>query len=371
MMTSWFKHARQTHTPVKNQREEILNRERGITASYRLCTAVQIAVQLVLWVVFYAYDRSVQTTWQAAIMLLLPLMVLWALWRAGARALLTNAGKLLPLALLPCLMLDATLLVRTTAGMVEQLIPEYPQIIRPLIPSILTLLTVIMSRENGVAFGTSTLKWFLLILFALATVLVGSSAHPSRLWPLLGQGLDKTALTALGGVGGVWGVALIFLLPVRKKVSAREHELLEKHSLWWTLLPWVLCVIWALWFSLTNPWRSGDMLPIGEKLMGMARHSFSIGISEMTGIMWIVLQPVALAGCAMSGEKLFRAAVPRLPRSLAAALVLLPGVICNICWPNDVMGALSKVLPWRAALSLLVGACMAIVGAKTGKGAAA
>ena len=40
-----------------------------------------------LWVTLYAYDRLVQTTWQAALLLALPLAGLWALWRRGEGAL--------------------------------------------------------------------------------------------------------------------------------------------------------------------------------------------------------------------------------------------------------------------------------------------
>ena len=82
---------------------------------------------------------------------------------------------------------------------------------------------MLLSRENGAAYGASLFRFLLLGLFLLATVFLNTNAHPVRLWPLLGQGPGRTAAEALAGAGSGWGVALLFALPLhsqRKSASS-------------------------------------------------------------------------------------------------------------------------------------------------------
>ena len=85
MMTGWFRRARQTRSAVTNREEARRQQRRAARAAYRTLGAMGLAAQLMLWVTLYAYDRLVQTTWQAALVLALPLAGLWALWRAAQR----------------------------------------------------------------------------------------------------------------------------------------------------------------------------------------------------------------------------------------------------------------------------------------------
>ena len=66
MMTGWFRRARQTRCAVTNREEARRQQRRAARAAYRTLGAIGLAVQLMLWVTLYAYDRLVQTTWQAA-----------------------------------------------------------------------------------------------------------------------------------------------------------------------------------------------------------------------------------------------------------------------------------------------------------------
>ena len=95
MMTGWFRRARQTLSTVKNREEAQRQQRRAACAAYRTLGVLQLAAQLMLWVTLYAYDRLVQTTWQAALLLALPLAGLWALWRRGEVALATQNGSAL------------------------------------------------------------------------------------------------------------------------------------------------------------------------------------------------------------------------------------------------------------------------------------
>lgn len=89
--------------------------------------------------------------------------------------------------------------------------------------------------------------------------------------------------------------------------------------------------------------------------MGLARHSHSPLLYECSGLLWMLLLPLALTGSAVSGEKLLRSAAPRVPRSIAALIPLLPGTVAALVWPDDLLGALGWALPWRALLSAAAG----------------
>lgn len=371
MMTGWFTRSRQTRTQVQSRAEDRMERHRSAEAAYRVLGAIQLTAQLVLWITFFAYDQTVQTTWQAALMLLVPLGGLWALWRGGEGALYTRAGAMWALLLLPCLMLDAALLLRTLSGYISQLIPEYPFWACVLIPAALCWLTVLLARENGAAYGAQLFCTLLVLLFLLATVFLNATVHTVRLWPLLGQGLGRTARAALSGAGGTWGVALLFALPVHSLCGQRRPD--GRSAPGWrcalcAALPWALGVLWALWYGLVRPWQSGDLLAVGERLMGMARHSSSPLLYECTGLLWMLLLPLSLIGCAVSGEKLLRAAIPKLPRSLAALSPLFPAIAGALFWRDGVMPALEWALPWRAALCAVAGAALCVITLRGRKG---
>lgn len=371
-MTAWFKRARQTRTPVDSPKSDAQNRRRGIFAAYRVMTATQIAAQLMLWVTLFCYDQTTKATWQAALLLIVPLAALWAVWNAGRMGVRTRAGGWAALLLLPCLILDATLLTNALSGLLMELLPFYPRVLHIVLVAAFCFLTVCLGRENGVAYGVNSMRVWLLALFLLATVLLGADSNAGRLWPLLGQGFGKTATAALSGVGGVWGVALMFFLPLSKEARhsadlPRTHPVGQPLNAVWTLLPWALGVVWALWSSMVRPWRSGDALSIGERMMGMARHSASILLNQLTSVMWLLLLVFSLAGCIVSGEKILRNAAPKVPRSVAGATTLLPATLIVIFWPDLPTGALGYAFPYRAALSLLAGLLMVVISRKGAK----
>lgn len=365
MMTGWFRRVRQTRSSVSDRQSARSQQRRAACAAYRTLGGIQLAAQLMLWITLYAYDRIAQTCWQAALALALPLGGLWALWHGGERALSSRVGTRWTLLLLPCLMLDAAILLRTLSGYISQLIPEYPFWACALVPAALCWLAALLSRENGAAYGARLFQGLLLGLFLLATVFLQTTAHTVRLWPLLGQGVGRTAEEALSGAGGTWGVALLFALPLHSPGGKEARS--AGRTVLWTVLPWAVCIVWALWYGMVRPWRGGDALEVGERLMGLARHSRSPLLYECSGLMWMLLLPLAIIGCAVSGEKLLRSASPRVPRSLAALLSLLPGTAAALLWPDEILNALGWALPWRAALSAVAGAALCVTAARMGK----
>ena len=343
-----LKRAMQTRTAVHDEHAAQRQREQACGSALRLTAVVQTAAQLVLWVTFYGYDRAAQAVWQSALLLALPVAGLVCLWRAG------GAQKTAGLLLLPCLLLDAAFLLYALCGFIDGLIPEYPYAAGAVCAAAVCWLTLLFSRREGVANGTNVLKYFLLILFLLGAVFLRASSRADRLWPILGQGLSNTALTALGGTGAVWGAALLFVLPDQKETSVKAAALC-------TALPWAVGAVWALWYGFLHPWAPGDELRVAERLMGLARHAADVINYELAGLMWLVLLPVSLTCCAMSGEILLSRACPRAPRALSTGMLLLPALLAVCLLPRQLPQWLKLLLPWRGAWTAAAGAAALIL----------
>lgn len=369
MIAEWLRRAARTRAGAADRSGVAMQRRLAADTALRALGAAQMLTQLLLWITLYAYDRVAQTAWQAALLSALPLAGLWAVWHGGGRALSTRAGARWALLLLPCLMLDAAVALRALAGYIAELIPEYPLWACTAAPAALCWLTALLSRRNGAAYGTKIFWPLLAALFLLSTVFLRTTAHPVRLWPLLGQGVGRTAAEALSGAGSAWGAALLFALPAGPAHGGERRA--SRSCALWAVLPWLMCVVWALWHGMVRPWRTDDVLAVGEQLMGLARHSRSTVLYECCGLMWMLLLPLGLTGCAVSGEKLLCRALPRVSRPLAALAVLLPGAAAALLWPDKLLDALSWALPWRAALSAAAGAAACALAARGGKEARA
>lgn len=354
-MMAFFNRQRQTKTAVHSSMAARAQRIGGQQAALRAMAAVQMGAQGILWITFFAYDRAQQTVWQAALAQAVPLAAVWLIWRQGARAAESRAGRYASLALLPCLMLDAALALMAFGGLIVQLIPQYPGWIGTAVPAAACLLTVLCARVRGVSTGMQLLKGWLVLLFIFGTVFLRASTRSDRLWPILGEGMLHTAAAALHGSGSLWAAALLFALPAsRGKNSA---------SLW-AAAPWGLMVVWALWYGFVRPWAAGDDIAIAEKMMGLARHASSVVLYEMAGLMWMFLLPLSLMGGMASAEVLVCRAFPRCPRLMALLAVTAPAVWLLLQRPADTLRVLETLLPWRAAVSLGTGAALALIGRK-------
>lgn len=357
-MIRWIQRRTQTRTQIHSAAAEERQRRQARASAFRMLAAVQLTAQLLLWVTFSAYDRCAQAVWQAALMLLVPLAALWFLWRAGVGAWQTKAGKIAALPLLLCLLLDSMLLAYVFCGFFDSLIPEYPYPVGAIALCALCLLAVLASRREGTAYGLSALKYPLLLCFLLGTLFLRASSRGDRLWPLLGSGFGSTAMTALLGAGSLWSVALLVGLP------AADDPLPAPRSSLWAIVPWVIGSTWALWYGFIRPWIPGDTLSVGVRLMGLARHAEGVVNYQLAGLLWLLLLPCALCGCISSSELLLCRTFPQVPRWFACSLPPAAALATVLIWPEALPNVLEKLLPWRAAVSLLCGAAMLIIARK-------
>ncbi len=344
-MQSLFK---QTRTRVQSPAAQARERERGLLSASRCCAAIQLGTQLLLWIFFFAYDRTKQTVWQAALMLFLPLGILWLVWRGTAADHPSARWWRLPLVL--CLLLDAGFLLTAISGFISQLVPTYPPWVPVAIPALICWLTVLCARPRGVKYGSAVLAVPLVALLIVGTVFLRASTRADRMWPILGSGLISIARAALTGAGAVWSIPLLFL----KNGAAKTAR--------WAAVPWALAVLCAVWFGFLNPWSPGDELPIAEKMMGLARHAHSVILYEMTGILWMILLPSALTACFSAAGELICRAFPRLHLWLALLPAVLLPAAALLIWPDKLLAAWQFVLPWRYAVSLLCGLGLMITG---------
>ena len=357
-MMQWMEKITRTRTKVHSASEEKQERERGHASAMRTAAAVQISMQLFLWVTFGGYDQAVQTVWQPALALFVPLALLWLVWKKGASGLETAWGRYLPLLLLPCLLGDAALLLYALTGLIDSLIPEYPFAAGAVSVAAVCWITLLMARENGVGYGISALKYALLLFFLLSTVLLHSSRRADRLWPLLGQGVGNMLRTAVSGTGAVWGAALLFVLPGKTEKDAKSSV--------WAVIPWVLGAIWALWHGFLRPWEPGDALSAGERVLGLARHASGVINYQLAALMWLAGGPAALCANALCAEKIIRHAVPKCPRAAASAVILLPCLLVVILLTPRLPDWFTRFLPWRSVLSLTAGLALCAAARKEG-----
>ena len=365
-MVQWLKKTRQTRTDVTSQQSQQANRKRGELIAYRATLCTQMTAQLLLWVVLIAYNQSAHTTWQAVCLLAAPMALLLALWRGARKGLKASAAKYVVLLLLPNLLLDASVLTAALDGMMGEMIPSYSPHARVALICVLIFFAVVRSGNNGVAYGVACLKHLLLLLFVLATVFLGADVSTDRLWPVLGAGAGHTALTALSGAGAVWGVALLFAMPVRNESEQALAKQARKKPRFaaWAIVPLALCLIWTLWLCMARAWRPDDVLTMGERMMGLARGSDSILLTELAGLFWLLLLPCALCGCLMSAEKLTTNAFGKLPRWLPVLVFVgAAGAFAFFCDEVSISW-LQPLLPWRAVVSAITAGGVWIMGKK-------
>lgn len=349
---------KKTRTDVRTLLSQRRQRQLSGEAAYRALASVMLGAQLLLWLTFFSFDRAFQATWQSAILLLAPLAAVCAVWALGAPALETPAGKWIGLVLVPCLMLDAALLLFGLSGLIGLLMPQYPPWVSTLVPAVVCVLAALCARPRGAAYGALTLRGLILILFLLGTLFLRASSRSDRLWPLLGKGIGNTAYTALLASGSVWGAALLFALPRQTEPGTVRRAALP------ALVPWALGCVWALWFGMLRPWSEGDAISVAQKLTGLSRNASSVVIYELAGLMWMLLLPLSLTGTLSACETLVARAVPKCPRWIPLVAAPIPAVCLLLFNADSASNMLSTALPWRAAAALAAGAALWILAGR-------
>lgn len=347
-----------TLTRVHSQRAKQKNAAAGRVRAQRTLVCMMTACQMMLWVTFFGYDQSRQAVWQSALMLIVPGAAVYALWKKGACALHSPLGRYVPLALVPCLLLDAAFALFAISAFISQLMPQYPVWTGAAVPCGFALVTCVRARQRGVENGAYALKGLMVILFVFATVFLRASNRADRLWPLWGGGWMTQIRTAVLGAGCLWTTALLHALPQRE----------EKGGARFAVIPWLAGCIWALWHGFVRPWSVGDDIAVAEKLMGLARHAHSVTLYEIAGLMWMAGLPLCLCGCTSVCSTMVQRAFPRCAHAWISAAFLVCPLVLVLFFAPALPSLLQTLLPWRIAVSLLCGLALVLLCRREARG---
>ena len=158
-MIAWIRRARQTRTQVDGPSAMQRERDAGLRLAFRVLGAMQLTTQLLLWTIQFGYDHLRQTTWQAAVFLAVPTLLLWGLWRRACRGGLEGGRRYWALLLLPNLCLDAYLCMLASNSLISDLIPAKTPLAWPLVvtffPVVSSWLTASWSlrSQSGLSLG--------------------------------------------------------------------------------------------------------------------------------------------------------------------------------------------------------------------------
>ena len=365
-MMAWIRRARQTRTQVDSPGAMQRERDAGLRLAFRVLGAMQLTTQLLLWTIQFGYDHLRQTTWQAAVFLTVPTLLLWLLWRRACRGGLEGGRRYWALLLLPNLCLDAYLCMLASNSLISDLIPAKTPLAWPLVVTFFPVVSSWLSRDKGAAYGAYTMRWLLAALVLCSTVFSGGDASLERLHPLLGDGLGKTLLFAAPGMGAVWGVALLELFPLRR--GSPEPDRREKRRDWlFIALPLFCCVLWALWLSMLEPWQPEECWDAGRKLAGLNQYGSNILIYGLGILFWMLMLPVSLLGTTTAGKLLLSRAFPKIPKGLWPPALLLPGLALLAVSPSAILDGVPWILPLRYGLSLAAACALCLCRKRPGK----
>lgn len=365
-MIAWIRRARQTRTQVDSPGAMQRERDAGLRLAFRVLGAMQLTTQLLLWTIQFGYDHLRQTTWQAAVFLTVPTLLLWLLWRRACRGGLEGGRRYWALLLLPNLCLDAYLCMLASNSLISDLIPAKTPLAWPLVVTFFPVVSSWLSRDKGAAYGAYTMRWLLAALVLCSTVFSGGDASLERLHPLLGDGLGKTLLFAAPGMGAVWGVALLELFPLRR--GSPEPDRREKRRDWlFIAVPLLCCVLWALWLSMLEPWQPEESWDAGRKLAGLNQYGSNILIYGLGILFWMLMLPVSLLGTTTAGKLLLARAFPKIPKGLWPPALLLPGLALLAVSPSAILDGVPWILPLRYGLSLAAACALCLCRKRPGK----
>lgn len=311
----------------------MISRRQGTAAAYRGAVALLLAAQLLLWLHQAADGRPV--CWQAALLLVLPGLGVWALSAAAWRGSSAGPEKLL---LLPCLLLDAVWLLSALLSLLNRLMPSYPAwLLKAAIPVLLTT-GVLLGRENGAAYGTGLWRRALVIPAAVLVWQTIAQRGTDRLYPLLGEGFAPTVHAALGGLGALWPTAALFAVPP-------EAPTPKSAGLACVLVPLAAVCAFGLALSCAAPWAADAAM--GERLMWLGRSSGNVAVSGLGAAFWLLLLMLGWCVAVHAARRLTVQVFPRLPGSLPALVCALLSMIPLWLWPNGLPQPLTALLPWR------------------------
>lgn len=350
----------QTTTTVHNEQDARSENAMAATLSRRVLSGVLVATQGVLSLLLLVYPRAERTTWQSALLWLIPSAALYILWFYGQRR--SSAGKWVQLLLYPCLMVDGALSLCLLYALTQTtVLPNHAGAWTPIVAVIAVLLTALLGRERGVALGVFRLRRGLLLLLLLATVFAGLRPRVDNLWPIWGKGMSTTLTASLMGIGGIWGVALMHL-PTAAGSEVAPQTLRGGAG---TALISLGCVaLFALYLSLCLPWPADFKLPAGERLLFMQLPMRSIVGFQLTMVLWMLALFGSLLGSTALGARILTGVFPRWPQSIAYFLTLAPALTLALLPASFSLPLLLLLSPWRFAVCALAGICQLLFGRK-------
>lgn len=317
-----LKQSLQTRTSVTDENALLQSRQQGTVQAYRRITAILLTTQLILWVTA-GYDRAAQAIWQAAAGLLLPALGLWlsarTIWKANRRS-----SRRETLLLIPCLLLDAAIVLLSLMSLLQQLMPSYPRgVLQAIIPTLL-IAGALLGGKNGAAYGLGLWRWLLAGILATILLSVHRGEGFARLFPLPGNGVAATLRTGLAGLGSLWMIPLLFLLPpTQRSIPAKKPA----GSFSYVLVPMLCLMAFSLALAVSAPWRAEERLTIGQKLLALSRTSRSMPIVGLGALLWLLSLMIAYTASLHFGARLITDAAPRIPAALAVLLLALPSLI--------------------------------------------
>ena len=227
-MIAWIRRARQTRTQVDGPSAMQRERDAGLRAAFRVLGAMQLTTQLLLWAIQFGYDHLRQTTWQAAVFLAVPTLLLWGLWRRACRGGLEGGRRYWALLLIPNLCMDAYLCMLASNSLISDLIPAKTPLAWPLVVTFFPVVSSWLSRDKGAAYGAYTLRWLLAALVLCSTVFSGGDVSLERLHPLLGDRDRQNAAGRCAGHGSRMGRSAAGAVPSQaRKPGARQQRKTE------------------------------------------------------------------------------------------------------------------------------------------------
>ncbi len=337
------------HSPA-DQKDSILH---GLRKSQRVTVAVQLATQLLLWLFLWLFDELLQASWQGIVLMLAPALVLFFLWSAFPLRPATLAMRRVRLLLLPCLWLDAALVLITLSLFSQLQLPNWPNHAIDIGIGLLAFATVTLSGKHGVAYGINAL-WWVAVLMLVGTLTFSGAPSPENLWPIFGNGIPVTLRSALWGIGGVWSVGLLFTLP-RDSSHARRPDT-KPRLLPYVLVPIVLVGIWIFYHCMRGVGFGVNFYAPKEKMIVLSWMGTNLLLLFFTTVLWLMLLPMALSANATCGVSFLTEAFPRMPRRLAALLCLLPPVVLAMFPEAATLRSLQAILPYRFLLSAVTAA---------------
>ncbi len=346
----------------------------GTAAAYRTAVGMLLTAQVLLWVLLWGYDRAGRTVWQAMLLLTAVGVAVWALsrwawggpeadwrWAMEERSPSRPGWKAAPrrwegLVLLPCLALDAAVGVHTLLSLLHRLMPSYPiGVLRVTIPVLLTV-GVLLGKRDGAAYGAALWRWVLGLLAVWTMVQVVRTQSLGQCYPLLGRGAGVTLKAAAHGLGALWPIGLVFLLPRPLAGLTDPQRGKPARTAGFVLVPLALGVGAALAVTCAAPWRLGDSVSAGQKLMALGRSG---GSSTVRGL-WVLfcLLGLMLSYCValMGSQKLVAQVWPRLPGAVPALGLAALAATALWLWPDALPWRVTALRPWRLAAWLVAAA---------------